>query len=369
MSKLFQPTRLGALDLAHRVVLAPLTRMRAELPGNVPGALMQQYYAQRATPGGLLISEATFISRQGNGGYGAPGIETPAQIEGWRRVVGEVHAKGARFLLQLWHVGRASHADLQPDGGRPVAPSAIEAPVRALLQDGAGSSTPSRALSLDEIPSLVAQYARAAENAKAAGFDGVEIHGANGYLIDQFLQDGSNLRTDRYGGPIANRVRFLLEVVEAVSAVWGADRVGVRLGPNNTFNGMHDSDPKALFDSVAKGLGDCGVAYLHIIEPRIAGNTEVGDQTPVAAATLKPIFGGPVIAAGGFQGESAEAIIAHGGANLVAFGRHFIANPDLLRRLREGLALNAYDRSTFYYGGGTGYVDYPFFDTTEERAA
>ena len=361
MTKLFTPIRIGAFDLTHRVVLAPLTRMRAEMPGNVPGDAMVEYYAQRATPGGLLIAEATYVSRQGNGGYGSPGIETDAQAAGWRKVVDAVHAKGATILLQLWHVGRVSHASLQPDGGQPIAPSAIDAGLGALLKDGPGAATPPREIALAEIPEIVAQYRRAAERAKAAGFDGVEIHGANGYLIDQFLQDGSNKRTDAYGGIIENRARFLFEVADAVAGVWGPDRVGVRIGPNNVFNAMHDSDPKALFSYVAAGLRDRGIAYLHIIEPRIKGNIEIDVLPPIAATTLKPIFKGPVIAAGGFDREQAIAIVENGGADLVAFGRHFIANPDLPLRLRVGLPLNAYDRSTFYYGGAQGYAGYPLY--------
>ena len=359
MNKLFTPVRVGAFDLKHRVVLAPLTRMRSEMPGNVPGALMATYYAQRATPGGLMISEATFIARQGNGGYASPGIETDEQVAGWRKVVDAVHAKGATLLLQLWHVGRASHASLQPNGEAPIAPSVSDASVRALLEHGPEESTPARAIKIEEIPGIVDQYARAAEQAKAAGFDGVEIHAANGYLLDQFLQDGVNRRTDDYGGPIANRSRFLLEVVDAVTAIWGADRVGIRVGPSNTFNGMHDSNPQALFSHVAENLSTRSMAYLHVIEPRIAGNSEFGDQTPLAAAALKQVFTGSVIAAGGFDANGARNILERGGADLVAFGRSFIANPDLPERIRIELPLNAYDRPTFYYGGAGGYTDYP----------
>ena len=361
MAKLFDPIRIGAFELAHRVVLAPLTRMRTEMPGNMPGDAMVEYYAQRATPGGLLIAEATFVARQGNGGYGSPGIETDEQAAGWRKVVDVVHAKGATILLQLWHVGRVSHRSLQPNGGQPIAPSAIDAGLGALLKEGHDAATPPREILLAEIPSIVAQYRAAAERAKTAGFDGVEIHAANGYLIDQFLQNGSNKRSDVYGGSIENRARFLFEVVDAVTGVWGPARVGVRIGPSNTFNQMHDSDPRALFSYVAAGLRDRGIAYLHIIEPRIKGNTEIDALPPIASATLKPIFQGPVIAAGGFDRAQAIAIVENGGADLVAFGRHFIANPDLPYRLREGLPLNPYDRSTFYYGGARGYADYPFY--------
>jgi N-ethylmaleimide reductase len=369
MSKLFTPTRIGALDLNHRVVLAPLTRMRADMPGNVPGAAMVEYYGQRASQGGLLISEATFVARQGNGGFGSPGVETDEQAAGWRTVVNAVHAKGAKFLLQLWHAGRASHTELQPDGGQPLAPSVVEGGAGVLIESGYAAGSTPRAIETDEVATIVAQYRQAAERAKTAGFDGVEVHAANGYLIDEFLQDGTNHRTDQYGGSIENRARFLLEIVDAVTRVWGADRVGVRVGPSNSFNGMSDSDPKALFAYVAKALGERGVAYLHVIEPRVVGNSEVGDQTPIAAAMLKPIFGGPVIAAGGFDGAGAEAIVQSGDADLVAFGRHFIANPDLPERLRAHLPLNAYDRNTFYYGGAKGYADYPFYNDGEATAA
>jgi N-ethylmaleimide reductase len=273
-------------------------------------------------------------------------------------VLDAVHAKGATMLLQLWHVGRASHANLQPNGEAPVAPSVSKASVRALLEHGPEESTPARGIKIEEIPGIVGQYARAAEQAKAAGFDGVEIHAANGYLIDQFLQDGVNRRADDYGGSIANRTRFLVEVVDAVTAVWGAERIGVRLGPSNSFNGMHDSDPQALFSHVAATLNARSIAYLHVIEPRVAGNSEIGDQTPVAAAALKRVFTGTVIAAGGFNADGARDILERGEADLVAFGRSFISNPDLPDRIRTELPLNAYDRSTFYYGGARGYTDY-----------
>ena len=357
--QLFTPVRVGAFNLAHRVVLAPLTRMRSEMPGNVPGPAMAKYYEQRATPGGLLVGEATFVSRQGNGGYGSPGIENDEQAAGWQEVVRAVHAKGATMVLQLWHVGRVSHGSLQPDGGAPVAPSFIDAGLRVLLDGKPGSASPPRALETEEIAGVVEQYRAAAQRARDVGFDGIELHAANGYLIDQFLQDGSNKRTDRYGGSVENRARFLFAVLGAVSKVWSADRIGVRIGPSNSFNEMHDSDPEALFSYVAAGLRERKIAYLHVIEPRVKGNAVVNDHPPIAAASLRPIFGGPVIAAGGFSGKDAEAIVREGKVDLVAFGRHFIANPDLPRRLKEGLRLNPYDRDTFYYGGVTGYLDYP----------
>jgi N-ethylmaleimide reductase len=365
MSKLFSPIRIGAFDLTHRVVLAPLTRMRADVPGNVPNCLMATYYGQRASRGGLMITEATFISPTGNGGYASPGIFTDAQVEGWRKVVGAVHAKGARILLQLWHVGRQSHIDLQPDGQAPVAPSAIQAEVRALLAGGPAIGSMPRAIELSEIPGLVDEYRRAAQRAREVGFDGVEVHGANGYLIDQFLQDNSNRRTDAYGGSLEKRTRFLLEVVEAVKTVWGGDRVGVRIGPGNKFGGMGDSSPDVTFPHVARALAQFGLAYLHIIEPRVTGNVSDDGKPPVAAGVLRPLFGGPVIAAGGFNAAGAEAILTNGEADLVAFGRHFLANPDLPERLRRNLPLNAYDRSTFYYGAEKGYADYPVYEGGE----
>jgi N-ethylmaleimide reductase len=365
VSNLFTPIRVGAFSFAHRVAMAPLTRMRSELPGNVPGPAMVKYYEERATPGGFLIGEATFVSRQGNGGYGSPGIENDDQAEGWREVVKAVHAKGATMVLQLWHVGRVSHSSLQPGAGVPVAPSAIDAGLGVLLEGEPGPATPARALETDEIAEVVEQYRAAAQRAKEAGCDGIELHAANGYLIDQFLQDSSNKRTDRYGGSIESRARFLFEVVDSVTKVWSSDRVGVRIGPSNSFNEMHDSDPEALFSYVAAGLRDRKIAYLHVIEPRVKGNAVVNDHPPIAAANLKPIFGGPVIAAGGFDRKDAEAIISEGKVDMIAFGRHFIANPDLPRRLKEGLPLNPYRRDTFYYGGVTGYLDYPAFDELE----
>jgi N-ethylmaleimide reductase len=347
MSKLFSPIRIGAIDLSHRVVLAPLTRMRADLPGNVPNDLMARYYRQRASEGGLLLTEATFISPAGNGGFASPGISTDEQVEGWRKIVEAVHAKGAKIFLQLWHVGRQSHVDLQPNGQPPIAPSAIQAEVRALLPSGPAIGSMPRAIELSEIPSLVGEYRRGAERAKAAGFDGVEVHGANGYLIDQFLQDNSNRRTDAYGGSVENRARFLLDVVEAVTSVWGGDRVGVRIGPSNKFGGMGDSTPDVTFPYIAGALARFGLAYLHVIEPRVTGNVSDDDKPPVAAGLLRPLFGGPVIASGGFDAAGAEAILKKGDADLVAFGRHFLANPDLPERLRRNLPLNPYDRTTF----------------------
>jgi N-ethylmaleimide reductase len=363
MSKLFEPIRIGAFNLAHRVVLSPLTRMRADMPGNVPGDLMTKYYGQRASQGGLLITEASFISPTGRGGYASPGLVTDAQVAGWRRVVDAVHAQGAKIMFQLWHAGRQSHVDLQPNGHAPIAPSAIQAEVRALLAGGPVIGSMPRAIELAEVPELVDEYRKAAERAKEAGFDGVEVHAANGYLIDQFLQDNANRRTDAYGGSVENRSRFLLEVIEAVTSVWRGDRVGVRIGPSNKFGGMGDSAPDVTFPYVARALARFGLAYLHVIEPRVTGNVSDDDQPPVAARLLRPLFAGPVIAAGGFNATGADAILTQGDADLVAFGRHFLANPDLPDRLRRNLPLNSYDRNTFYYGGTKGYTDYPAYET------
>ena len=362
LSRLLSPIRIGAINLLHRVVLAPMTRMRADMPGAVPNALMAVYYGQRASHGGLMITEATYVSPTGNGAYASPGIITDVQVAGWRRIVDAVHAKGAKMLLQLWHAGRQSHVDLQPNGQAPIAPSAIQDDVRALLASGPATSSMPRSIELSEIPDLIDDYRKGAERAKDAGFDGVEVHGGNGYLIDQFLQDNSNRRTDAYGGPVENRVRFLLDVVDAVKAVWGPERVGVRVSPNNKFGGMCDSRPDVTFPYVARVLASFGLAYLHVIEPRVVGNVTENENAPVASGSLRPLFGGAVIAAGGFNPASAEAILTKGDADLVAFGRHFLANPDLPERLRRNLPLNPYDRSTFYYGGAKGYIDYPTYD-------
>ncbi|MHC1481298.1 alkene reductase [Frateuria aurantia] len=359
MSLLFTPFRAGALALGHRVVMAPLTRMRSD-PGDRPNALMRDYYAQRTSEGGLIISEATPISRQGYGYAGAPGIYDDAQIEGWRAITDAVHARGGKIVMQLWHVGRQSHPDIQPNGELPVAPSAIQAIGHGYSNKGVVPFSMPRALELHEISAIVAEFGAGAARAKAAGFDGVEIHGANGYLPDQFLQDGTNQRSDAYGGPIQHRARFLLEVTQAAIDAVGADRVGVRLSPSGTYGTMSDSDPQATFSYAAARLDAMGIAYLHVVEPRIRGTELIEEAEPVAARHLRRYFRRTLIAAGGFDKVSAEAILAAGDADAVAFGRAFIANPDLPQRLRLGLPLNAYDRSTFYGGDARGYTDYPF---------
>lgn len=359
MSKLFSTTEVGPYRLSHRVVMAPLTRMRSD-PGDIPSALMVEYYTQRASDGGLIVSEATPVSIRGNGYAGAPGIYSDRQIAGWRRITDAVHAKGGRIFQQLWHVGRQSHVDLQPNGEAPVAPSAIAAKGYAYTKRGEAPFSMPRALELHEIPGIIEEFRSGAKRALRASFDGVEIHGANGYLPDQFLQDGTNKRTDEYGGPIENRARFLLEVTQAAISAWGADRVGVRLSPSGTYGSMSDSNPPATFGYAATQLDRLGIAYLHVVEPRIKGTEEISHgQAPVAAQHLRPKFSRTLIAAGGFAADSAEAIVAAGDADLVAFGRHFISNPDLPERLRRGLPLNRYDRSTFYGGDARGYLDYP----------
>ena len=368
MSRLFSKVTIGPYEFAHRVVLAPLTRMRAE-NGARPGPLMAEYYAQRTSAGALLIGEATIATPNGNGYLGAPGLYDDNQIAGWKQVTDAVHANGGKIFLQLYHAGRQSNAQLQPNGGRPVGPSEVPHGGVAYTEAGWVPNTPNRALATAEIPAIIDSFRTAAERGVQAGFDGIELHAANGYLFDQFLQDGSNQRTDAYGGSIANRARLLLDVVRAVIPVWGADKVAVRLGPAGSWGDMSDSDPRALFTYVAAELDKLGIAYLHLIEPRIAGNVEdqTRDQNPVAAKMLRAHFRGPIIAAGGFDGDSAETMLQSGDADLIAFGRHFIANPDLAERLRHKLPLNHYDRATFFGGTEVGYTDYPSYE--EESVA
>ena len=362
---LFSPLQIGPYHLKHRVVLAPLTRMRAARPSLAPRTLNAEYYAQRATPGGLLIAEASPVMATGFGNPGVPGIYSEQQIAGWREVVDAVHAKGGIIFLQLWHVGRVSHSSLQPGGVLPVAPSAVAIPadLKTVAADGQVVSyeTP-RALETSEIPGLVEAYRQGAANALKAGFDGVEIHGANGYLIEQFLQSHTNLRTDQYGGSIENRTRFLMEVTKAVIEVWGADRVGVRLSPYGVANGSGEADPMPLYSHAITSLDPLGLAYLHFIEPRSSGTgrAEVNHQNvPSAMMLFRPLWRGKLITAGGFSGEAANAAIAEGHADAIAFGRIFISNPDLPRRLAHGFPLTPYNRATFYGGEAAGYTDYP----------
>jgi N-ethylmaleimide reductase len=359
---LFSPIRVGPLTLSHRIVMAPLTRLRSKVPGDIPVDLMAEYYRQRASEGGLIISEGTTVSIGGRGYLGAPGIYSEEQVLGWRRVTEAVHTKGGYIFLQLWHVGRVSHIDMT-NCNMPVAPSVVPFESIVVTHDGFVQPSPHRALEIEEIPGLVEEFRGAALNAKAAGFDGVEIHGANGYILDQFLQDGTNKRTDAYGGPIENRARLLFEVLDATAEVWGEDRIGVRLSPNSIYNSMFDSNPEATFGYVADRLNRYALAYLHVIEPRVKGIETINEgQPPVASTLLRKIYRGNILAAGGFNPESAEVIVERRDADMVAFGRYFISNPDLPRRIQLGLPLNIYDRDTFYNNDARGYTDYPFYD-------
>ncbi len=348
MPGLFDPLALGELRLPNRIVMAPLTRCRAEGEGRVPNPLMAEYYTQRASAG-LIITEATSVTPMGVGYPDTPGIWSDAQVDGWRGVTTAVHAAGGRIVLQLWHVGRISDP-FYLGGAQPVAPSAITAEGHVSLLRPKKPFVVPRALETDELPGIVAAFRRGAENAQKAGFDGVEIHGANGYLLDQFLQDGSNHRTDAYGGPIENRARLMLEVADACIAVWGAGRVGMHLAPRGDSHSMGDSDPAATFGYVAAELGRRGLAFLCTRE-RL--------EAPRLEPQIKTIFGGPVIANEGFSQATAEQVLAEGDADAVAWGKLFIANPDLPRRFAEGAPLNEPNPMTFYGGGAQGYTDYP----------
>lgn len=361
---LLSPVAVGAVTLPNRVVMAPLTRSRAGQPGDVPTELNATYYAQRAGAG-LIVSEATQISQQGQGYAWTPGLYTDAQEAGWARVTEAVHAKGGRIAAQLWHVGRISHPLLQPGGGAPVAPSALVAEGAkcfVVQEDGTPANVPTampRALETDEIPGIVADYAKAAARAGRAGFDLVEVHAANGYLLHQFLSTNSNQRTDRYGGSLENRARIVLEAVDAVVAERGADRVGVRLSPHFTAHGIADDEAEASALYLADEFSKRRLAYLHIAEPDWAGGPKLSDDF---RAALRAHFTGVLIFCGGYTADRAEALIAAGGADAVAFGRPFIANPDLVERFRRGAALNEPDPSTFYGGAERGYTDYPTLD-------
>ncbi len=351
MPDLFDPVKIGSVELKNRIVMAPLTRSRAAA-GFVPGLLAPLYYAQRASAG-LIISEATQIMQQGQGYFDTPGIYNDAQVAGWRKVTEAVHAKDGKIFLQLWHVGRISHSSFQPGGALPVAPSALAA--SGEVRNASGEKVPyetPHALTMDEIGEIIAQYGKAAELAKQAGFDGVEVHGANSYLIDQFLRDGVNLRTDEYGGSVQNRARFLLEATAAVVDVWGGDRVGVRLSPRAETENLKDSDPVQTFGYAADALNRFSLAYLHTREPHVTDGTDV---TP----RLRGIFHGPLIINQQFTQETAAQAIESGAADMVAFGVPYIANPDLVERFKANAPLNEPDKATFYGGGERGYTDYP----------
>jgi 2,4-dienoyl-CoA reductase-like NADH-dependent reductase (Old Yellow Enzyme family) len=355
MPTLFDPIQLGAISAPNRILMAPLTRGRATR-NHVPTPLMAEYYAQRASAG-LIISEATGISRQGLGWPFAPGIWRDDQVEGWRPVTAAVHAAGGRILCQIWHMGRIVHPSFL-DGAPPVSASATTAPGHAHTYDGNLPYAPARPLAVTEIPGLLDDYRRAAGNALAAGFDGVQIHAANGYLIDQFLRDGTNLRTDAYGGAIANRIRLLREVTEAVAGTVGAARVSVRLSPNGDAQGCNDSNPEPVFTAAAAALSAIGIGFLEMREPR-TGSTFRGPDRPPIAPLIRQVFAGPLVLNSDYDAISGQEALDSGVADAIAFGRPFLANPDLPRRLREGLALTPPEVATFYTQGPAGYVDYP----------
>ena len=367
MTTLFDPIRAGDLHLANRMAMAPLTRNRS--PQAVPGDMAVTYYAQRASAG-LLITEATAISQQGQGYSDVPGLYDSEQLQGWKKVTQAVHAQGGKIVTQLWHVGRVSHCSLQPGNAAPVAPSALRAQAKTYVVDaatGQGQFVPTsspRALKAEELPDIVHHYAAAARNAvHTAGFDGVELHGANGYLLDQFLKDGANQRRDDYGGAIANRVRLTLEVVRAVVEAVGGGRVGIRLSPVTPSNDIYDSHPQPLFEHLAQQLAPLGLAYLHVIEGSTGGPREIADR-PFDYAAFKAAYReaggrGAWMVNNGYDRDMAQEALASGRADIVAFGRAFISNPDLVERLRRGAPLNAWDQTTFYGGGEHGYIDYP----------
>jgi len=351
---LFDPFELGRIRLANRFVMAPLTRNRAA-KGGVPGPHAAEYYRQRASAG-LLIAEATQVSPQGQGYQDTPGIHTSEQVAGWRAVTDAVHADGGRIFLQLWHVGRISHTELQPGGGAPVAPSAIRAEAQTFVGGRHVDVSEPRALRTDEIPAVIDTFRQAAANAMEAGFDGVEVHGANGYLLDQFARDGANKRDDDYGGSVENRARLMLEVAEAVAKEAGAERTGIRISPASPMNGLTDSNPQPLFEHIVEKLDGLGLVYLHVIEGTTGGPR---DTASFDYAALRRRFRGAYIANNGYTPEQAAQALAEGRADLVAFGRAFIANPDYVERVRRGASMNDIDMDTLYGGDAAGYTDYP----------
>ena len=352
---LFSPTKLGAISLKNRMVMAPLTRSRAPKETAVPQDLNVTYYQQRATAG-LIVTEATPISAMGHGYILLPGIYTDAQVAGWKKVTDAIHAAGGKIVLQLWHVGRISHPSLLPNGKLPVAPSAIKPAGKAFTYDGLVDFVEPRALAASEIPAIVQEYVHATKCALAAGFDGVEIHAANGYLLDQFLRDGSNKRTDNYGGSFENRARLLMEVTKAVVDVAGADKTGLRLSPANPFNDMQDSNPQALFNYVAGALNQFNLAYLHVVEGGMEGEVNFD------FVQLRKQFKGSYMANFGYDKARGNAAIASGHADVIAYGVPFIANPDLVERYKTDAPLNEADSNTFYGGAEKGYTDYPFLN-------
>lgn len=353
-SKLFEPYKLGAVTLTNRTVMAPLTRNRA-VAGFVPNPLAIEYYGQRASAG-LLITEASQVSQQGQGYQDTPGIYSKEQIAGWRKVTDRVHERGGHIYIQLWHVGRISHTTLQADGGAPVAPSSVPAKSKTFVGGTFADVSAPRALELSEIPGIIDGFKRASANALEAGFDGVEIHGANGYLLDQFAKDGANKRTDAYGGSIENRARLMLEVSKAVAAEAGANRTGIRISPVTPANDISDSNPQPLFDHIVDQLNALKLIYIHVIEGATGGPR---DNAPFDYDSLRKRFSGTYIANNGYDFKLATEVLEKNKADLIAFGKPFISNPDLVERLKLGAPLNDFDKNTFYGGGAKGYTDYP----------
>jgi N-ethylmaleimide reductase len=360
-SKLLEPFKLGPLTLPNRFVMAPLTRNRAVPPGMAPSPLAAEYYGQRASAG-LLITEASQVSQQGMGYQDTPGIHSEEQVEGWRKVTDRVHERGGRIFIQIWHVGRISHVSLQQGGGKPVAPSAIAARGKTFVNNQFADVSEPRALELAEIPGIIDDFRRGATNAMAAGFDGIEVHGANGYLLDQFAKDGANKRTDVYGGSIENRARLMLEVSKAAAAEAGAERTGIRISPVTPSNDISDSNPQPLFDHIVDGLEALKLAYIHVVEGATGGPRDIA---PFDYASLRKRFKRAYIANNGYDFRLAEQQLEASAADLIAFGKPFISNPDLVERLKKGAPLNEWDKATFYGGGAKGYTDYPTLETKQ----
>jgi N-ethylmaleimide reductase len=360
-TKLFEPFKLGAVTLPNRLVMAPLTRNRAVPPSFAPSPLAVEYYGQRASAG-LLITEASQVSQQGQGYQDTPGIYSSEQVEGWRKVTDRVHERGGHIYIQLWHVGRISHVALQANGGAPVAPSAIRAKTKTFVNGTFADVSEPRALELSEIPGIIDDFKRATANALTAGFDGVEIHGANGYLLDQFAKDGTNKRTDAYGGSIENRAKLMLEVSKAVVGEAGGDRTGIRISPVTPANDVSDSNPQPLFDYIVDHLNALKLVYIHVIEGATGGPRDIA---PFDYASLRKRFKQAYIANNGYDFALATKVLEAGAADLIAFGKPFISNPDLVERLKAGAPLNDWDKATFYGGGAKGYTDYPTLKATE----